>query len=560
MNNEQSNNYENLYQLIHDIAQQFDPSRLQSMLDPICESSHIVRIDGSIFIPESPLQKEGETKRSLPFSNGRPFDDAHKLSNSFVNDRLDYMVTASLYWETDFDPDEELLKFYDAILCLMYMFQSRNGVIMMLKKAVNFDHLTGLVTKHTIASRYDGEVPPDAKTSKYAFFFINIENMKYYNKAYGSEAGDAIIRAYAHSLKRLIDDEEFITHPGGDNFCVTVKKEHIEYLLKHLAHIPVSGIKELNGKTIYLSCWTGISKDISEPLPFNARLYQASVAMQMAKNSRSQKVMFYSEQMEERSHWAREVITGFPQSIAKEEYVPFYQPKVNIPTGEIIGLEALVRWFKDGQMIPPAQFLPILEQDDLISELDIYMLDKACCDIRKWLDEGINVPRVSVNLSRRNLYTPDIVERILDTLKKHSVPAQSIEIEITETTTLEEFNRLIKLAKMLHENDIRVSIDDFGTGYSSLSMLKDVYADIVKIDKTFIDDCLKEQRSYILIKSIIALAQELKMDIISEGVETSEQAAFLMGVGCKNAQGFLYSKPVPFDEITPLLQSGKIEK
>jgi len=552
-------NFEYLYKLLDDVAQQFDFTKMQILLEPICEKTHIVKIDGSIYIPETSIHKEESKNRVTLYVGSEDADDTRKVSATFANDRLHSLATANIYWAENYQPDEEMLQFYQAIHNVLYLLQSRNGLIMALKQSLSHDQLTGLISKDIIAQRYDREVSPEEKSSKYSFLFINVENMKFYNKTYGSEVGDEILKIYAKNLRSLTDDEEYITRLGGDNFCLTVKNDHLDYILEKIAHVPVSGITELDGKTVFLSCWTGISKDVSAPLPYNARLYQASFANQLTKSEGvKRRIVYFSSQMDERSLWAKQVIAGFSASVENNEYLPYYQPKVHIPTGRIIGMEALVRWKKNGELVPPGKFIPILEQDGLISELDIYMLDKTCADIRKWLDQGLSVPRVSVNLSRKNLYTEGIVQKIIAVMTKYSIPADGIEIEITETTTLEEFNLLVSLAKDLHENGIRVSIDDFGTGYSSLSMLKDVYADIVKIDKTFVDDCLKEKRSYILIKSIIALASELQMEIISEGVETSEQADFLMGVGCKNAQGFLYSKPIPFEEMTELLKSGKI--
>lgn len=544
--------------LILKIHQLYDAAELPAIIAPFCSLLKITRLEYVATIPVNKIKKTEERKEYLLFDSGANVDETHCITKTYLNKQLNAQGSVHICWERTFTPDDEQMRKMLTLSAALYLFFSRKYLNDSLVNIVNYDLLTELPSLEYAEKLYDSAVPAHRKGNLYAVIFANIQNMKYFNKMFGSDIGDQILQVYATTLSNLCDKDEYITRPGGDNFLLAVKKERLDYILDKLADIEIAGLQGLGSKVLHLSAWCGISRDAPGTLPFSARVHQASVATQQAKTSYHTRVVYYSEETENKTMWAKKVISGFLDSVKNEEFLPFYQPKVHIPTGNIIGMEALVRWKKDGNFIPPGMFVPILEQDDMISELDLYILDKACRDIRKWLEAGLRVPRVSVNLSRKNLYDDNIIEKIIQILSLYDTPIECIEIEITETSTLEEFKRLTDLAMQLHDNGIKVSIDDFGTGYSSLSMLKNVCADIVKIDKTFVDDCIKERRSYILIKNIISLASELEMEIISEGVETLEQAEFLLGVGCKNAQGYLYSKPIPYEEMAALLAEGRI--
>ena len=228
-------------------------------------------------------------------------------------------------------------------------------------------------------------------------------------------------------------------------------------------------------------------------------------------------------------------------------------------TGKLVGFEALCRWIHDGKFIFPDQFIPIIDKAGLIPDLDMAIFDRTCACIRQWKDMGLNPPRISTNFSRKNLFVQDIEEKILGTIKENGLTTDDLEIEITESVKVQEYDRLIEFVKYLKNNGVHIAIDDFGTGYSSLSLIHNVDVDIIKIDKSFVDNLLDDDRSRVLSHSIISIADKLGIGIIAEGVETREQGEMLLKLGCNVAQGYYYGKPVDYNEATEIIKNSEFE-
>lgn len=231
------------------------------------------------------------------------------------------------------------------------------------------------------------------------------------------------------------------------------------------------------------------------------------------------------------------------------EFVVYFQPKVELKTNKIAGAEALVRWQdpKKG-LIPPDEFIPIFEKNGFITKLDIYVFEEVCKTIRKWLNEGINPIPVSVNLSRMHLQNPNFLKKYKEIQEKYEVPADLLEIELTETLVFENFEQLKKVIDDIHQMGFSCSIDDFGSGYSSLNLLKEIPVDILKLDRIFFSK-KNDKRGNSVIESIISLAKKLNMTTISEGVETISQVEFLRKADCDLVQGYVYSKPLAKDDF-----------
>ncbi|MBQ6553698.1 MAG: EAL domain-containing protein, partial [Firmicutes bacterium] len=303
-----------------------------------------------------------------------------------------------------------------------------------------------------------------------------------------------------------------------------------------------------------ISAWIGISPPEEGEIPIDLRLEHASIACSLGKQRFKKKVMFYDTALAGDFSRSREIVAMFHPAAKKHEFHPFFQPKVNMLTGELIGLEALCRWIHDGKFIYPDQFIPVLDRQGLIHDLDMTILNETCLAIKQWLDMGLEPPRVSVNISRKNLFIPDIEGEILGIIQKNGIDTRHLEIEITESAKEEEFKRLIDFLAKLKSHGLRISIDDFGTGYSSLSLINNINADIVKIDKSFVSSMLNDKKSFILIETIIRIAKRLDMDVIAEGVEIADEGRALIDLGCINAQGYYYSKPVDFEAATKIIK------
>ena len=237
----------------------------------------------------------------------------------------------------------------------------------------------------------------------------------------------------------------------------------------------------------------------------------------------------------------------FPEALRNEEFRIYYQPKIDLHTGALAGAEALCRWFRGGRIIMPGTFIPTLEESTDICKLDFYMLDHVCRDIRRWMDAGKSVVRISVNLSRRHMMDVDLLQTIIDIIDRNHVPHQYLEIELTETTTDVEFRALKRVVRGLQAAGIYTSVDDFGVGYSSLNLIREIPWNVLKIDRSFLparNDSPDSPQS-IMFRHVIAMAKELGLSCIAEGVETQNQVELLRENRCVLAQGFFFDEPLP---------------
>ncbi len=535
-----------------------DEDGIEHRFDPLFKKAGIIKVIITSNALPNPIFSAGRTINQVIYDSGEETNE--EFSETKESDTISGgKAFEQIFWsaEADSNPDFTVMK--DRLSDLVFLFYSRRNMSEDLNHVISKDLLTGTYRMDTIARLYGMNIQAKGLADEYAIIFTNIQNMKYYNNRFGKDTGDRIIALYGGLLKSMCHDDEYLARPGGDNFVFAVRTENVQRITEALQNVTIMGLPGMDDKPIHLSAWCGVADSSDPDKSFDRKAYQASVAMQIAKSQMHQRVMYFSKEIDTRLTWGNHITNNFDSNLKKGCFIPFYQPKVFAPTGQIIGLEALVRLNEGNGLISPARFIPILEDHDMITSLDLYMLRKVCDDINTWIDSGIHAPIVSINLSRRALYSDTIIDDINNIITETQVPRQNLEIEITETTTLKEMSKLVLLTKQLKSMGLLVSIDDFGTGYSSLSMLMQVSADIIKIDKSFIDACFTDNKSVVLIKNMIHLASELGLKTIAEGVETRAQAEFLAKMGCLNIQGYLYSKPVPFESVRAIIKSGRLE-
>ena len=238
------------------------------------------------------------------------------------------------------------------------------------------------------------------------------------------------------------------------------------------------------------------------------------------------------------------------QGLKNGEFLVYYQPKVNIENNTLCGCEALVRWMHNGELIPPGKFISILEENGNISALDFYVFRRVCSDIAEWNRKGITPVRVSSNFSKVHLKDPDFADKIIEIIDEYGIDPKYVEVELTESSAYDDFASLAEFVNVMKSKGIFTSMDDFGTGYSSLSMLRDLDVDVIKIDKSFIDDLDRENNpNKKMIGTIVRMIHDLEREVICEGIETKEQVEFLKQIHCFAAQGYLYDTPLPHDEF-----------
>ncbi|MBE6852602.1 MAG: EAL domain-containing protein [Ruminococcus sp.] len=410
------------------------------------------------------------------------------------------------------------------------------------------DLLTGIWNYETLIS-YGNRLHKRNLLHNYTAIQINIKNFKLINSSYGSNYGDIVLQQYAVSLSGLLKKNEFIFRIGGDNFVILLNKKHEEHFREQAACINISIFINKTTETLQIFSRCGIY-EIQKNDTIREVLDYTSMALKSSYNSISGDSIKFEKSMHESILQTTRILSDFHRALGVNEFVVFYQPKVNIETNTLCGAEALVRWIKNGKIIPPSEFISVLEKENNIAELDFYVFETVCKHICEWQQKGITPVRISSNFSKVHLANPEFAEKVLETVNKYNVDPDLLEIELTESSGYSNYNALTLFVNKMNDAHIHTSIDDFGTGYSSLSMLKDINVDVVKIDKSFLkqsdpDDAHQEK----LLENIIKMINDLDRTVICEGIENKKQLNFLKNAECNIVQGYFFDKPLPHHEF-----------
>ncbi|MCR5201707.1 MAG: GGDEF domain-containing phosphodiesterase [Lachnospiraceae bacterium] len=462
------------------------------------------------------------------------------------------------------DLSKEVLKYnrLESFTILLMVLISGIGLIMCIYTAldmVNNDSLTQIYNVEKM-QRYMAKRHRRGKLDGYSCICTNIKGLALINQRYTSVAGDITLREYAYQMKKTLKNDERIARIGGDNFLMIVRDENTKAVIDKINSLTFKIDTGVDVQEIKIENRCGVYK-ISNTDPFDSIMNAAYVALNNAKKNSSENVVWFDRKLLDEAYDRKILITQYKKGIINKEFEAFYQPKTDISTETLEGAEALVRWRKNDTLVPPYMFIPVLESDGSITELDFYMLDRVCQDLRQWIDEGLRVVRVSSNFSKLHLRNPDFAKDVLKVINKYDIPHELIEIELTESSGYENFTALSNFVTEMSSNDIFVAIDDFGTGYSSLSLLRDLSVDVIKIDKSLVDGIGSGKKSdENLLKNVINMIKELNKDIICEGVETVDQARILRSWKCYNVQGYLYDKPLEHDEFEIRLRDPKYNR
>jgi len=401
------------------------------------------------------------------------------------------------------------------------------------------------------------------KLPNYSAAFINLRNFKYVNRVVGNDSGDIILRRYAQTLKKFLTKGEDIGRLGGDNFVAIVYKHRIDDFLDFLKNISVP--VTINGYEheipIFAHC--GIYS-IKPDSTIGDALNKSSIALNYAKINACQEFIWYKPEMSEELYKEKEIAFYFKEAVKNRDFKIYYQPIVDVTTEKMIGAEALVRWEYEGNLISPDDFIGTLERTGLVSELDFYVLDELCKNMKEWERNGYPVLRYSSNFSKVHLSDPEFGRKIFEIITLNDVRRTNIVIELTESSGVENDRTFKDFLQKMADTGIPVEIDDFGTGYSSIDLLKNVNIRGVKIDKSFIDNIEINNGSNInasLVRNLIHTCHDLKKTIICEGVENEEQKNILKDMRCNLIQGYLYDKPLSKKEYeSKLIELGRTSK
>ncbi len=416
-----------------------------------------------------------------------------------------------------------------------------------------YDELTKIYNERTFYSKVHDILMKD-RSNTYVLIRFDIEQFKIINDLFGRTEGDKLLKYIALILREIIGDNGIFARFSTDIFAICIKhnKEQNEKIINFINN----RIKNYPLQFEIILCF-GLYVVENPDTPVYHMLDLANLAAKTVKENYVKRFAYYDEGLRDSLINKYEIINDMNMALEENQFDIFLQPKYNLKTNKIEGSEALVRWFhpKKG-MISPGEFIPIFERNGFILKLDSYVLEKTCKTIRKWLDIGLKVVPISVNLSRINLYNPNLFNSIVEIVNKYNIPKELIQLEITESAYNKNAKQLIELMNDLQNEGFKILMDDFGSGYSSLNMLKDIPVDILKIDLRFLSDCNNQIRSNTILKSVVIMAKDLDIPTIAEGVETKEQADFLLDIGCNSIQGYYYSKPLPVLDYERLIKNN----
>ncbi len=426
----------------------------------------------------------------------------------------------------------------------------------LLQKAAVTDALTGAENQAGL-THFAGRLVALKMLGNYASLFVNLKNFRYVNKAIGAQAGDFALKIYVSKVQNFLGNDEIIARMGGDNFVILVKKEKVEEFIDKFSSLSVS--LSLGPKPVSFSVQSRIGVFMAgEKDSINELLNNPAIALGVARAAKNTDVVHFSKEMLIHAMHQREISSEFGKSLENREFVVYYQPKVNLQTKQLCGAEALSRWIRHKTIVPPMDFVPILEREGSICRLDFYVFETVCMDIRQWLDKGIEPVRISVNFSKQHLREDHLAERILSVMEQYDIACKYIEVELTEVSDYDDCAAMQEFVSTMRQKGIAVSIDDFGTGYSTLNVLKDYDVSVIKLDKSLLDNIGNSKfNDEIVVKNVVNLAKEMNKEVIAEGVESEVQAKFLQDINCNSVQGFLFDKPLKHDEFEKRL-TGEI--
>lgn len=424
-----------------------------------------------------------------------------------------------------------------------------------------YDHLTGLANRALFQDRLEQALVRAGRNGDVvALMFLDLDRFKAVNDTLGHACGDELLKEVAERVKGCIRESDTVARLGGDEFAIILEGLSGAQDAAPVARKILDALSEplvLSGHEILVTGSIGIA--VRPPSAGNKLLQDADAAMYRAKQRGRNNYEFYTEEMNIQVFARLALERDLRRALDQEEFLLYYQPQVDLATGGIVGVEALLRWqHPELGLVSPAKFIPVLEETDDIVRVGEWVLCTACRQGRAWLDASLKPLRIAVNLSARQFGQEGLVDTVAAILEETALDPRSLELEITESLLMENPEASSRALSELRAavSGVRVSIDDFGTGYSSLYRLKTFPIDLLKIDRSFVRDITTDPDDAVLTAAIISLAHNLRLEVIAEGVETGEQMAFLREQGCDLAQGYYLSHPLPAEDLTRLLKSG----
>jgi diguanylate cyclase (GGDEF)-like protein len=427
--------------------------------------------------------------------------------------------------------------------------------------SAQFDQLTGLLNRRLLRDRLRHAMDRANRSQRpIGLVLMDINNFKEVNDAYGYEAGDAILVQVGATIRSCLRDSDSVARWGGDEFVALLEDLAVETDAQQVAEKIVAGFAQpfrACGRDCLVTVSVGVALYPAPECDLDALLKRADIAVRSARRLGENSVKVYSSDASEPRSERLALKTGLRDAVREGQLFIEYQPQVDLASQQIVGVEALLRWQRPVYgRIAPDRFIPLAEETGMIVQIGDWVLRCACEQNRAWRDAGLPEVKTAVNLSARQLKDPDLVARVLRIVADTGIPPRCLEIEITEGTLIEDLSVNRALMSELRDAGVLVSIDDFGTGYSSLNYLSELPVDILKMDGMFVrrlGTSAARGRPFALAESIVGMAHRLQLKVIAEAVETGEQLSDLCAMQCDAAQGYLFARPLPPDQVSVLL-------
>jgi diguanylate cyclase (GGDEF)-like protein/PAS domain S-box-containing protein len=426
----------------------------------------------------------------------------------------------------------------------------------------NHDALTGLPNRMLARQRFEQTLAAARREGRcVAVMCLDLDRFKSINDSYGHDMGDKALKTVATFLSGVVREGDTVTRQGGDEFQIIVSDDAQLGATMALAQKILSGLRKelvIDEQQITVTSSIGIAVSLTDGDSFDELVRNGDTALFRAKEIGRDNYAFFTERMDAEIRDKLAIQGQLRGAIARDEFEVHYQPQMCLKTGAMVGAEALLRW--DSAVlgkVPPNRFIPLAEEYGLVNSIGEWVLESVCAQMKVWHDQGLGDIKVAVNLAAGQFANDATVPYVESTLRKFGVAAEYLGLEITEGTVMGDPNKAVAALRRLKDIGVSISLDDFGTGYSSLSYLKRFPIDVLKIDKSFVDDVTTNTADAAIALSVISLAHNLNMRVIAEGVETREQVQFLTERGCDEMQGYYFSRPVNAEAFTALLRERR---
>ncbi len=426
------------------------------------------------------------------------------------------------------------------------------------------DSLTDLPNRILFLDRLQQALKANQRhQQKLVVLFLDLDRFKEINDSFGHETGDELLRIVSERMTTTLRDRDSVARLSSDEFTLLLEQVPDDDAVIRVLQKVMQLFQEpfiLDQHKLFITCSIGVAISPQNGESAEALLKNAHSAMYKAKAAGRNTYQFYTQDMTDRAYERMTLETDLRQAIEKNELEVFYQPQVNMSTGQILGMEALIRWRRPDGLVPPFKFIPLAEETGIIVELDRWVMAEAWRQFEQWQQDGLNPGVLSLNLSMIQLNHDDFITAVKQQLQLRDLPSNQLMFEMTETQMMQNPDRVVSMLEQLRALGVKLAIDDFGTGHSSLSYIKRLPVDKIKIDQSFVRDIPEDNDDMELTRAIIAMSHSLRLEVIAEGVETIQQAAFLQKHDCSEAQGYLYYKPMPAHEVTVVLHKKLRQK